>query len=118
LFQPLVFDDEATASQSLINSERSGIKESLWYRFEPVHRLALRDQGLRAELIHHRDEVEANIYAVVEAKESMAEAWALGEQWHGYWSARVRSLAPRYRWYSAYDRYWKRLNRMDGLDVS
>lgn len=111
LFQPVDF----SATSAVLFPERGAPRQSPWYRFEAVHRRALVDCDFCAALHRDRDRVEAQLFARAAAGAPLAELSAGAAAWHEHWQARVRHQTPRYRWYSAYDRYWKKLNRRDAL---
>ena len=111
LFQPVDFSRASAA----ISAERSDPQQSLWARFEPVHRRALRDGDFRAQLRSHRDQIEARVLAAAAQGTPIAEISAIAQSWHRHWRDRVTGHGPRFRWYSAYERYWKKLDRLDAV---
>lgn len=88
-------------------------RDSVWGRFEWVHRRALFDSGFAAELRADRDEVEAEL-ATLAPSAWTAEAEAVSQAWHGRWLTAARQgfrLPPRW---TVRGRHWRRLARMDG----
>ncbi|MBE9538002.1 MAG: C69 family dipeptidase [Proteobacteria bacterium] len=115
LFQPVWFPGEASHKQSIFSDEGSEERDNFWFRFERVHRRALIDCEFRSLLCGSRDELEGDLFASMEGSGSIEDGAALAEQWHSRWGEAAGAWKPAYRWYSLYDRYWKRLNRMDGM---
>ncbi|SHF97500.1 Dipeptidase [Microbulbifer donghaiensis] len=111
LFQPVDF---STAS-GLVFPVDGEVRQSPWFRFERVHRRALHDRDFRTQLREDRDRVERQLMDAMEAGRGVAAVSEIAESWHQRWSARAAQCAPDYRWYSAYDRYWKKLSRLDAL---
>jgi len=115
LFQPVWFPGAGLDKQSIFTDEGSEERDDFWLRFEKVHRRALIDHEFRSLLGESRDELERNLFALMEGSGSIEGGAARAEQWHSHWATAVSAREPVYRWNSLYDRYWKRLNRMDGL---
>lgn len=115
LFQPLKFADDFQKSQSLLFHDGDEPRNSLWYRFERVHRLAMIDSEFRRDLIADRNATEQDMFAAHRGKVRIDEAQARAERWHGEWTERATSVPIRHRLFSARDQFWKRLNRLDGI---
>jgi len=114
LFQPVWFP-EREEQQSIFSAEGEDTKSSLWFRFERVHRQALFDKAFRSGLIEERDKLERKLFAAMEDSTCIEDSALLAEQWHSRWFERASVRKIKYRWYSPYDRYWKRLNQMDRI---
>lgn len=111
LFQPVDF----SAASGVLFAEGGDIRRSPWFRFERVHRHALQDREFCAQLRADRNRVESRLIAARAAGAPVAEVSAMAQTWHKRWCRRAGRQATSYRWYSAYDRFWQRLNRRDAL---
>lgn len=111
LFQPVDF----SAASSVIFSADDDIRHSPWFRFEKVHRRALRDHAFCAQLREDRDRVEQQLFVAMADGDSVAAVSEMAQDWHRRWRQRAGDREPNYRWYSSYDRFWKKLNRLDAL---
>jgi dipeptidase len=93
LFQPLDFAPES--GLGLLSEPADDRQQSLWWRFEAVHRQALVDAQLRQDLQHSRAALEAQLLA---AWQAAAPDWALlqqlGADWHRRWQEQVAGLPP------------------------
>jgi len=115
LFQPVYFPVDSCGQQTIFTDENSEGGDSFWYKFERVHRRALLDQAFRDQLLTSRDQLENKLFLLLEKSGTAKDGPALAEQWHGLWRTAAYAHQPSYRRYSLYDRYWKRLNQLDGL---
>ncbi|WP_193166007.1 C69 family dipeptidase [Microbulbifer hainanensis] len=111
LFQPVDFSGASAA----ICAEHGDAQQSLWAQFEPVHRRALRDSSFRNQLRSHRDRIEAEVLAAAAQGTPIGEISDIAESWHRHWHDQAAIRAPHFRWYSAYERYWKKLDRLDTI---
>ncbi len=94
LFQPLDF--ASVAGSALITPEEAPVEDSLWWRFEAVHRRALVDSGFRQALRRSRDEVEAALWSGAFA--ALDQQYALA--WHARWSGEAQNGSlPLPRWW-------------------
>jgi len=115
LFQPVWFPGEVSRNHSMFTDEGSEARDNFWLRFERVHRRALIDHEFRSLLRKSRDELERGLFLTMEGSGSIEDSAVQAERWHSRWGEAARAREPAYRWYSPYDSYWRRLNRMDGL---
>ncbi|WP_323847203.1 C69 family dipeptidase [Microbulbifer magnicolonia] len=106
LFQPVDFSTDSGVIFLLDGDPR----QSPWLRFEQVHRRALRDRAFCARLRQDRDRVEQQIIAAMAEGAGIGTASEMAQDWHRRWRDRAGEGQARYRWYSAYDRFWKRLD--------
>jgi len=115
LFKPVSFGFEASSSMEYTSQMTE--HESLWYQYEWVHRRALKDMVFYQELIASRNALESKLMAVYTEKLSLAEANKLAKEWHESWHQKAKKLkAPlHYSILNAYDRYWRKLNRLDDI---
>jgi dipeptidase len=116
LFQPVWFPGGEHEKQPIFADEDDDGKNSLWFQFERVHRQALFDKDFRCQLLEDRDRLENNLFAMMDSSTSPEHGALQAEQWHRQWHARAGALKINYRWHSRYDRFWRRLNRMDELE--
>ena len=94
LFQPLDF--ASVAASALITPEDAPVEDSLWWRFEAVHRRALVEPGFRQALRRSRDEVEAALWSGAFA--ALDQQYALA--WHARWSGEAQNGSlPLPRWW-------------------
>lgn len=126
LFKPLGFSKEDCQSAGYMQSSLHGSgtrsvnkydsdKNSLWHQFEWTHRRALKDIAFRKELISSRNRVEQKLLEVYSSNLTLNEAHNIAMKWHRHWHDKARETAPRYNPFKPYDRYWKKLNRLDGI---
>lgn len=99
LFQPLSFADESGAA--LLSDPLAPIEQSLWWRFEAVHRRSLVDTAFRQALRTSRNAQEAELWL---ALQQPAMDWLrLAERaanWHRDWQAQaLQASAPLSRWW-------------------
>ncbi|MFG0379351.1 C69 family dipeptidase [Pseudomonas sp. zbq_18] len=105
LFQPL--DLTPGAGAGVLSAAGQTVEQSLWWRFEAVHRRALVDVEFRQALRASRDALEPQLLA---ALDESAPPWAsLAEQgaaWHAQWQAEAAErdvVLPR---------WWRRSARL------
>lgn len=115
LFQPVCFPSERPYKQTIFMDEGCETKDSFWFRFETIHRRALLDKAFRSQLFESRDTLENKLFVSMETPASSEDGAIKTEQWHKQWYNNAGNLKPTYRWYSLYDRYWKRLNKRDNI---
>ncbi len=113
LFKPVDFDFSRTHFSETGKSD--DISEDLWHQFEWVHRRALFDEEFRDDLRRSRDELERQLMTVFDGDMSMAKADELAQEWHEHWQKKARQTTPHLSMFRSYDRYWRKLNRMDGF---
>ena len=105
LFQPLSFDPQSGAD--VLSDSTQPVEQSLWWRFEEVHRRALFDPSFRQELHASRDQLETQL---LELWQAASPDWALMQQlaqsWHQHWRQRAIS-GP-----AALNRWWRRNARL------
>jgi dipeptidase len=99
LFQPVSF--QACQRE---RAQNEGGDLDPWEGFEQVHRRALRDVDFRRELTASRDDLEVRMFDTEIPVEQRCEE---ARQWHREWVGRADRGEVRYRWYSAYDRFWR-----------
>jgi len=116
LFRPVDFKSILPKSNEPSKTSDDSKKNTLWHQFEWVHRRALKDLPFRQELIHSRDELEQKLFGVYTSSLTMNEADLLAKKWHQNWFNTSRERAPKYTPLKPYDRYWKKLNRLDGIE--
>jgi dipeptidase len=105
LFQPLTFDPQAGAD--LLCDSTQPVEQSLWWRFEGVHRRALVDSIFRQELIASRDQLEKQL---LEHWQATSPDWTLmhnlARSWHLHWQQRA-ATGP-----TVLNRWWRRHARL------
>lgn len=99
LFQPLGF--EAAAGASLLSKADEPLEQSLWCRFEAVHRRALVDAEFAAALRAGHAWLEAEQLAALDRRNPDWEHLAAeAEAWHAAWQQLAGQLEPRLpRWW-------------------
>lgn len=111
IFRPAAF----TGDWSVLTPEAERIEAPLWRRHEWLHRWALADPGLRERLRATRDEVERQMFALLEpeaqADEALHRADRLAAAWHKVlWESLAKLPSPRL------SRHWRGLSARDGID--
>lgn len=113
LFKPIDFD--FSSDYFWLSAEKQKTENSFWMYFEKVHRLALQDLPFRRQLIRSRDVLENKLFGNGNIGISMTDASNLAKQWHQQWQSKADESFPKYSSLISYDRFWKRLNRLDRL---
>ena len=113
LFKPINFD--FSSHYSWLTEEDQNIENSFWVQYERVHRLALQDLSFRRQLVCSRDELENHLMNLRKNGISVTGANNLSKEWHQQWQSNALESVPVYSLLKPYDRYWKRLNNLDGL---
>ncbi len=114
LFKPIDFD--STQPFFAFQDGDQMADQNLWHENEWVHRRALFDRGFADELCTSRDEVETRMMAVFEHNLPMNAAHELAADWHRQWQAKAREQVPDLSRFSAYGRYWRKMNALDGIN--
>ena len=99
LFQPL--DLTPASGAAVLSDPLAAIEQSLWWRFEPVHRRALIDSAFRHALRHSRHVLEVKLF---EALQQSPVDWqrlsSLAAAWQQDWLSQVQQVsAPLNRWW-------------------
>ncbi|SDI66582.1 C69 family dipeptidase [Pseudomonas panipatensis] len=99
LFQPLGFDPAAGAC--LLSGPDDPVEQSLWWRFESVHRRALADPEFAAALRSGHGWLEGDQLAALDRRSpDWARLAAEAEAWHAAWQQLAGQLEPRLpRWW-------------------
>ncbi len=106
LFKPLDFEFDRTLFSEF--NTRHQPQQSLWQRFESIHRRALKDSAFRQQLRETRDLTEKQMFTTaVGGKIQVGEGDRLGQRWHEEWERRVKNQALNYQRFSLYDRFWQ-----------
>lgn len=113
LFKPVSFN--ISHPSFLDHAEEQSAKDSLWHRYESVHRCALFDLGFRRDLLASRDEIERKMLSVFEGDLTLKKADDLARHWHEDWYEKARHRPPRFSPLRPYDRFWKKLNAKDEM---
>ena len=111
IFRPADF----AAAWSVLTPPAQQLAAPLWHLHEPLHRRALFDPQLRAQIRSSRVAVEAQMFAALgraDAVEMQAADQAVFE-WLQHMLARCGE-APAVQ----SSRYWRKLNRMDGIHLA
>lgn len=111
IFRPAAFAGDWT----VLTPETERIESPLWRRHEWLHRWALSDRSLRERLRATRDEVERQMFALVEpevqGEDARHRADRLTAAWHKVlWESLAKLPAPQL------SRHWRRLASRDGID--
>ncbi|HEY1075812.1 MAG TPA: C69 family dipeptidase [Fontimonas sp.] len=109
IFRPAGFADR----WSVLTAEAQRLQAPLWRRHEWLHRWALADPALRERLRATRDQVERQIFGLMERAdaEALARADRLAAAWHKVLWESLQSLqAPHLT------RFWRRIAARDGID--
>lgn len=113
IFRPAAFDGE----WSVLTQESQGVEAPLWRRHEWLHRWALADAGLRERLRATRDEVERQIFELIDGAagnlDATQRADRLAAAWHKVLWESLSGLTP-----PRLPRHWRRLAARDGIDPS
>ena len=105
LFRPLPSRESPPAGRP----EGFPDEQSLWWRFEQLHRLLLRDLSVAGEMTGERDELEAAAFAT---PEDWPRHWREADAWLERWLRHFRARPPaetRPRWLR---RLWERQKGM------
>lgn len=99
LFQPLSFADESGAA--LLSDPLAPIEQSLWWRFEGVHRRSLVDTAFRQALRTSRNALESELWLALQ--QPVVDWPCLVERagnWHRDWQAQAQEVSvPLSRWW-------------------
>lgn len=111
IFRPAAFSDH----WSVLTAEAQRVQAPLWRRHEWLHRWALADPALRERLRATRDQVEAQIFALLDQAandgQALQRADRLAAAWHKVLWESLKTLdAPRLA------RFWARIAARDGID--
>ncbi|MDP9142207.1 MAG: C69 family dipeptidase [Pseudomonadota bacterium] len=111
IFRPASF----AQSWSVLTAEAQRVQASLWRRHEWLHRWALADPTLRERLRATRDQVEAQIFALLDQAgnygQALQRADRLAAAWHKVlWESLKTLETPRLA------RFWARIATRDGID--
>ncbi|WP_348818257.1 peptidase family C69 [Fontimonas sp. SYSU GA230001] len=110
IFRPAAFSDD----WSVLTPAEQRIESPLWRRHEWLHRWALADRGLRERLRATRDEVERQMFALLEPGahgEARHRADRLAAAWHKVlWESLAQLPSPRL------SPHWRGLSARDGID--
>ncbi|MFP5306564.1 MAG: C69 family dipeptidase [Gammaproteobacteria bacterium] len=111
IFRPVAL----SGSWSVLTPASRRIEAPLWRRHEWLHRWALADPALRERLRATRDEVERQIFELVESggrdAAALPRADRLAAAWHKVlWESLADLPPPRL------PRHWRRLAARDGID--
>lgn len=99
LFQPLNFT--ASAGAALLSDPLAPIEDSLWWRFEAVHRRSLGDADFRQALHASRNQLEPSLLqALQQPQPDWAQLSERAAHWHRHWQAEAHAARPRLsRWW-------------------
>jgi secernin len=120
VFKPV----EVTGSNSfyVLHPDGHTVEESLWHRFEPVHRHALFSAEIRDRLRDSGKRAESKLLSSLEASCDDSGGQSCLKTAEGEirrWSEKqieTFSRKPFQYPFSPYGWFWKRINRMDGFD--
>lgn len=110
LFRPVAFDEH---DYSVLSAPDAAAEDTLWWRYEPVHRRALFDDTLRQSIRGTRVKVEKSIIELV-LNGKRTEADQLARSWEARQLAAI-SESPKLRPYTLAGMWWRYLDRQDGL---
>ncbi|MCR4510707.1 C69 family dipeptidase [Pseudomonas sp. 32.2.56] len=99
LFQPLSLSAES--GTAVLGDPLTAIEQSLWWRFEPVHRRALVDRAFRQSLRNSRNALETQLWlALQQPHVPWAQLAAQARNWHRDWhSQALQGSVPLNRWW-------------------
>ncbi|SNR78886.1 C69 family dipeptidase [Pseudomonas segetis] len=102
LFQPLSF--EPSSGAALLSDPLEPIEQSLWWRFEAVHRRCLADSDFRVKLRASRDQLEPLLLSALGQQQiDWPKLADLASHWHQYWHAEaIQQPAQLGRWWRRY----------------
>lgn len=111
IFRPAGFDQ----GWSVLTAEAQRVQAPLWRRHEWLHRWALADPALRERLRATRDQVETQIFNLLDETggdgQALQRADRLAAAWHKVlWESLKTLEAPRLA------RFWARIAARDGID--
>ena len=120
VFKPV----QATGDRScyVLNPDERSVENSLWRRFEPVHRHALFSDSTRRELRGTAKQAESEMLTALEYYYTSGNQSAMNaaedpvRQWT---EKKIKSFSKKPFQYpfSLYGRFWKRMNRADNLTI-
>lgn len=111
IFRPAAFD----GNWSVLTPEAQRLQAPLWRRHEWLHRWALADPALRERLSATRDQVEKQIFGLLDQAAvdppALQRADRLAAAWHKVLWESLKTLKP-----PRLSRYWRGLVGRDGID--
>ncbi len=107
----------------MLNTDEHSVENSLWRRFEPVHRQALFSDSIRRELRETAKHAESEMLTAIghyyaTGKQTIMD---VAEDPVRQWTENtIKSYSEKPFQYplSLYGRFWKRMNRADNLEIS
>ncbi|MFH2132778.1 MAG: C69 family dipeptidase [bacterium] len=107
---------------SVLNRDETSWEDSPWLAHEHIHRHLLLDPQHHAEFTASRDKAEREMLATLlnnrlaPSAEDYRVADRIVADWEQHWMERYRKEPFNYAAFSPYSLYWKRFNRMLGLE--
>ena len=112
LFRPVSFDHETDFS--VLSEDHADGRVSPWWHFEPLHRRALFDPQLRAELRTERDSIEAQLFSQAPTPAHLAHIDQLCREWD---KRNQRRLGLARQRPARLTRYWMDVSARDGVVI-
>ncbi len=112
LFRPVSFDYETNFS--VLSEDHADGRLSPWWHFEPLHRRALFDPKLRAELRAERDSIEAQLFGQAPTP---AHLRAVDQQCREWDKRNQRRLGLARQRPARLTRYWMTVSARDGIVI-
>ena len=112
LFKPIAFDDE---NYFVDHTVYQGSQSSVWHEFEKVHRVALFDVAFRRRLLKSRESIERELFECYLKGGDKGAFDNKIQRWHEQWCHEVGTQNINTNSWHPYHRFWRKLNRMDGL---
>lgn len=102
LFQPVDF--HPSSGSGVLSDPLSPIEQSLWWKFEAVHRRSLNDEDFRGKLRASRDQLEPILFSALEQPQvDWPQLAGLATQWHQHWQIEaLKAPAQLGRWWRRY----------------
>ncbi len=106
----------------VLHPDGQTVEDSLWRRFEPVHRHALFSAEIRDRLRQSGKRTESKLLSGLEAGSDnsggQSRLYTAEEEIRGWTEKQIETFSRRSFQYpfSPYGWFWKRMNRMDGFD--
>ncbi len=110
LFRPIAFDSN---EYSVISKPNADVSETLWRRFEPIHRRALFETELRNTLRLSRDQAQRKILELLEGGTRL-EADVVAREWESG-LAELASTSKADKPLTVTGALWRHLDRIDGF---
>lgn len=118
IFKPVAF---GTDDFYVLNPDERTMEGSLWHRFESVHRRAIFSAEERQAIRESRQEAEMQMFSLLEEsngealEKQLIAADRTAADWSEHWIEKMKGERFEYP-FSPYGLFWRRMNRMDGVE--